>query len=151
MKNLILLILLTLICTSGAIAQEDQLIVKKRKGYFQNDQLLKPKELKSILKSEPACAPEMKKGASMQTIGLVTQTVVQVGIIAATFPSIMGILGGTAAGLAVGLPLAISADKHYAKAIEVYNNKRQPAGAYVDPPALIEAIPAHVELIPTVN
>lgn len=108
-------------CSANLIAQTNEQIVLTKKGYTRNEQLLKRKEIKQILKNDPASESEYRKFQSLQTLGLTLQTVVQLGISAVTFPSAGGILAGMLGGFLVGIPFTIPAGNHYEKAIKKYN------------------------------
>ncbi|TNF41344.1 MAG: PorT family protein [Bacteroidetes bacterium] len=124
MKTISVFLILILLFSISTFGQEKDVIVQKRRGYFQNEKKLTNKELKTILSNDPASAQQMKKSRTLQTIGITTQTVVQVGVIAATLFDPAGILVGTLGGFLVGLPFTIPAGKQFDKAITSYNKSK---------------------------
>jgi hypothetical protein len=100
--------------------QQSGLIVLKKNRYYQNDKKLNGRELKKILKSDPESAAAYKKGTALNTTGMIFLIAVDIALIATT-----GTYLGILPGMLVVLPFTMGAQKHFNKAIEIYNSKQQ--------------------------
>jgi len=144
MKKLILITILVAFSTVSVLSQTTGQLIKNKRAYYLNDKKLYPKELQTILKSEPESAVVLKKSKTNSTIGYVF---IGAGTVLVMYAGLnppeedgLGLINDeemkkwmvpvyfSLGCLAVGIPFLLSGNKQFKKSIVIYNSKHSATG-----------------------
>jgi hypothetical protein len=147
-KLFVLTIIFAFVSSFSGFSQTGNQIELKKKRYYQNDKKLTSKDIKSILLSDPESAVEYQLAKKNSTIAAVPMLAGAGLCLYGSFASLKSSIDQTnainngeyyeeksylgpvllGAGLVVvGLPFALSSNKHLKKSIDIYN-KNQTTG-----------------------